>query len=88
MSFDFKRALKKEINVGLKERKIRFGAGSAALLVSVFLGNIPLLIIGGVLVATAFMRWCPAYSGLGKSTVDPNEPAPTCGGHGHGSELH
>ncbi len=76
MSFDFKRALKKEVNIGLKEQKIRFAAGSAVLLVSVFLGNIPLLIVGSILVATGFMRWCPAYSGLGKSTVDPNEPPP------------
>ncbi len=84
MSFDFKRALKREVNIGLKERKIRFGAGSAVLLASVFLGNIPLLLLGGILVATAFMRWCPAYSGLGKSTVDPNEPPPSaCCGHEH-----
>jgi hypothetical protein len=84
MSFDFKRALKKEVNVGLKERNIRYGAGAAALVASVFLGNVPLLIIGGVLVATGYTRWCPAYSGLAKSTVDPNEPAPTGCGHQHG----
>ncbi len=84
MSFDFKRALQKEVNVGLKEQKLRYGAGSALLLVSVFLGNIPLLVVGGILIATGAMRWCPVYSGLNKSTVDPNEPAPTCGGHGHG----
>jgi hypothetical protein len=82
MSFDFKRALKKELNIGLKEQKIRYGAGSALLLTSVFLGNIPLLLLGGVLVATGFTRWCPAYSGLNKTTVDPNEPPPACCGHG------
>ena len=60
MSFDFKKALKKEVNVGLKEQKIRYGAGSALLLISVFLGNIALLLIGIVLVATGFTRWCPA----------------------------
>ena len=83
MSFDFKRALKKELNIGLKEQKIRYGAGSALLLTSVFLGNIPLLLLGGVLVATGFTRWCPAYSGLNKTTVDPNEPPPACCGDGH-----
>jgi UTP-glucose-1-phosphate uridylyltransferase len=79
MKFDVKRALVKEVNVGLKEQKIRYGAGSAVLLASVFLGNIPLLVIGGALVGTAFSRWCPAYSGLNKTTVDPNEPPPCCG---------
>lgn len=85
MSFDFKRALVKELNVGLKEQKIRYAAGSALLLLSVFLGNIPLLVLGAILVYTAFSRWCPAYSGLSRSSVDPNEPPPAacCGGHGH-----
>ncbi len=83
MSFDFKRALKKEVNVGLKEQKIRYGAGSALLLLSVFLGNIALLLIGIVLVATGFTRWCPVYSGLNRTTVDPNEPSAACCGHDH-----
>jgi uncharacterized membrane protein YidH (DUF202 family) len=80
MNFDFKKALQKELNVGLKEQKYRYGGGAAALALSVFTGNIFLLVIGIVLVATAFMRWCPAYSGMGRSTVDPNEPAPTSEG--------
>ncbi len=84
MSFDFKRALKKEVNIGLKEQKLRYAAGSALLLISVFLGNILLLFIGSILIATAFTRWCPAYSGLARSTVDPNEPPAACHGHGHG----
>ena len=41
MSFDFKRALQKEVNVGLKEQKIRYWAGSAALLLSLFILQIP-----------------------------------------------
>ncbi len=84
MSFDFKRALQREVNIGLKERKLRYGVGSALLLISVFWGNIPLLLIGSILVVTAFTRWCPVYSGLGRSTVDPNEPPAACHGHGHG----
>jgi len=83
VSFDFKRAIKKEVNVGLNEQKIRYGAGSVLLLISVFLGNIALLLIGIVLVATGFTRWCPVYSGLNRTTVDPNEPAKACCGHDH-----
>lgn len=84
MSFDFKRMLKPELNVGLKDQKTRYGVGIALLLVSVFLANIPLLLVGGVLVGTAKMRWCPAYSGMGKSTVLPGEESAAsgcCSGH-------
>lgn len=83
MSFDVKRMCQRELNVGLQDRKLRYGAGIAALLVSVFLANIPLLLIGGILVATAKLRWCPVYSGMSKSTVQPGEeePAACCGGH-------
>jgi hypothetical protein len=80
MSFDFKRAMKREFNVGGKEQRIRYGVGIAALLVSVFLANIPLLLIGVVLVVTAKLQWCPAYSGLGKTTVEPGE-APSVSEH-------
>jgi hypothetical protein len=73
MSFDFKRALKREVNVGLKEQRTRYAVGITALVVSVFLANIPLLLIGLILTATAKLRWCPVYSGLGKSTVAPGE---------------
>ncbi len=76
MNFDFKRMLKRELNVGLQEQKIRYGVGIGALLVSVFLANIPLLFIGGALVATAKLRWCPAYSGMCKSTAEPGEELP------------
>jgi hypothetical protein len=76
MNFDFKAMLKPELNVGLAERKTRYGAGIAALLVSVFLANIPLLLIGSLLVATAKFRRCPIYAGLGKNTVQPGEELP------------
>lgn len=76
MSFDYKRMLKKEVNIGLKEQKIRYAVGSALIMISVFLGNIFLLVLGSIMVATGFSRWCPAYSGLNKTTVDPNEPPP------------
>jgi hypothetical protein len=70
MNFDIKRALVRELNVGIKDRNIRYGAGAVVLLLSVFLGDIFLLVIGGILVATAFLRWCPVYSGLSRSTVE------------------
>jgi hypothetical protein len=85
VNFDFKKMLNRELNVGLKDQKIRYGVGCVSLLASVFLGNIPMLLLGGVLVTSAYLRWCPAYSGLGKSTVDPNEPASS--GCSHVGEL-
>ena len=45
MSFDFKRALHKEVNVGQKEQKMRYWAGSAALLLSLFVVQIPLVLL-------------------------------------------
>lgn len=70
MNFDIKR-IKYEKNVGDKDQKIRYGAGSALLLTTLFMGNVPLLVLGGVLIASAYTRWCPIYSGLGKSTLEP-----------------
>ena len=83
MSFDFKRALQREFNVGAKEQKIRYGVGIGALVVSVFLANIPLLLIGLVLVVTAKLQWCPAYSGLGRSSVEPGETPAVSNSHHH-----
>jgi len=76
--------IKRELNVGLKEQRNRYWAGAAAILVSVFLGNILLLLLGSYLVATARWRWCPVYSGMSRSTVDPSEETASgcCGGHG------
>ena len=83
MSFDYKRALKREFNVGSKEQRIRYGAGIGLVLVSVFLANIAMLLIGVGLIVTAKMQWCPAYSGLSKSSVLPGDepPAPSAPHH-------
>jgi len=70
MSFDFKRMLKFEINIGTKEKKARTYAGSALLLISLPLASVPLLLIGVVLIATGYTAWCPIYSGMKKSTVE------------------
>lgn len=83
MSFDFKRALKREFNVGSHEQKLRYYVGIGAVLVSVFLAHIALLLIGIALIATAKTQWCPLYSGLDKSSVMPGDepPAPSAPHH-------
>jgi Protein of unknown function (DUF2892) len=73
MSFDFKRMIKFEHNVGEKEKKYRLYGGAALIAISIFTASIALLLIGMVLVATGFSGFCPAYAGLGKNTC--------CAGH-------
>ncbi len=68
MSFDYKRLIKFEHNVGEKEKNMRMAAGSALLVISLFTAKVLLLLIGLVLVATGYSGWCPAYSGFGKNT--------------------
>jgi len=72
MNFDFKRMLKFEHNVGEKEKKYRLYAGSALLVISLFVpgGEVFLLLAGLVLVATGYSGWCPIYSGLNKNTCE------------------
>jgi hypothetical protein len=76
MAFDFKKIihdckdLKNAVNVGQKDQQIRYWAGGAALLLSVYLGNVFLLIVGIVLVASAYFRWCPAYSAMSKNSLE------------------
>ena len=70
MSFDFKRMLKFEHNVGDKEKKYRIYGGAALFLISVVTASVFLLIAGCVLIATGFWGWCPAYSGFGKNTCE------------------
>lgn len=69
-SIDLKKMCRRELNVGIKDQQIRYWVGGAALLLSVFLGNVFLLIVGVVLVASAYLRWCPVMSALSKSTVE------------------
>ncbi len=76
MSFDYKRMMKFEHNVGEKEKKYRLYAGAALLIISIFTAQILLLLVGLVLVATGYSGWCPAYSGLGKNTLTA-DAAPT-----------
>lgn len=68
MSFDYKRLIKFEHNVGAKDKKIRLVSGVVLLAVSLFTASVLLLLVGMALVATSYFGWCPAYSGFGKST--------------------
>jgi hypothetical protein len=70
MSFDYKRLIKFEHNIGAKEAKLRMMIGAAALLVSIFTASILLLIVGLVMVAEGYVGWCPMYSALHKNTCE------------------
>ena len=68
MSFDFKRMIKFEHNLGDKDKKYRMFGGAALVLISLFTAKIILLLLGTVLIGTSFFGWCPVYSGLNKNT--------------------
>ena len=70
MSFDYKRMIKFEHNVGEKEKKYRIYGGAALIVISLFTAEITLLVVGIILVATGFSGFCPAYAGLNKSTCE------------------
>ncbi len=72
MSFDYKRLIKFEHNVGEKEKKYRLIGGSALVLISIFTAKILLLLVGMILIATGYSGWCPAYSGMDKNTCETN----------------
>jgi hypothetical protein len=73
MSFDYKRMLKFELNVGDKEKKYRMIGGIALIFISLFTAKIALLLIGLVLVATGYSGWCPAYSAIEKNTRNTDQ---------------
>lgn len=85
MSFDFKRMLKYERNLSLKERQYRLYAGVAMIVVSVFTASILLLVLGIFCVVEWHYAWCPIYAGLNKNTYDGQSSC--CSHHGeHTSE--
>ncbi|MCD2450683.1 DUF2892 domain-containing protein [Methylicorpusculum oleiharenae] len=75
MNFDVKRMVKFEHNIGVPEKKYRMFGGAALVLASLFTAKILLIIVGMILIATAYSGWCPVYSGLNKSTLTPDSPA-------------
>jgi hypothetical protein len=52
MSFDYKRLIKYEHNIGAKEAKLRLMGGAAAFLISIFTASIILLAFGLLLLST------------------------------------
>jgi hypothetical protein len=76
MNFDYKRMLKFEHNIGAQDKKYRMMGGIALLLISVFTAKIVLLLLGMVLVATAYSGWCPVYSGMSKNTCGAGDSNP------------
>jgi hypothetical protein len=73
MSFDYKRMMKFERNVGEKEKKYRLYAGAALIVISIFTASIALLLIGLILMTSGYSGWCPVYSGMHKSTLDTSD---------------
>ncbi|MBD9357559.1 YgaP family membrane protein [Methylomonas albis] len=69
MSFDYKRLIKFEHNIGEKDKKVRMVSGVVLLSASLFTASILMLLVGLVLVATSYSGWCPAYSSLDKNTL-------------------
>ena len=67
MDFSYKR-IKFEHNVGEKDQKIRYGIGIGFVLISLFIANLFLLSLGIALILSAYLTWCPAYSGLSMNT--------------------
>jgi len=73
MKFDIKK-VKFEHNIGLKDKNMRNAIGGVAVFISIFLANIFLLVVGTILIATAYSGWCPVYSGMEKSTLEKQSP--------------
>ncbi len=73
MSFDYKRLIKFEHNIGEKEKKYRLIGGSVLVFISIFTAKIILLLAGMALIATGYSGWCPAYSGMDKNTCEGNQ---------------
>jgi hypothetical protein len=77
MSFDYKRMIKFEHNIGLKDKRVRMISGVVLLVASLFTASVLMLLVGLVLVATSYFGWCPAYSGFGKNTLGADVVADT-----------
>ena len=76
MNFDYKKVIKPDINVGDREQRIRLLTGTALVFISIFTASIILLLVGLILIATGYFGRCPAYAGIGRSTVENAAPEP------------
>lgn len=70
MSFDYKRMIKFEHNVGEQEKKYRIYGGTALVFISIFTASIFLLLTGVILIATGFTGFCPVNAGFGRNTCE------------------
>jgi hypothetical protein len=63
------------VNVGSLDRILRIAAGLALLAFALFSGSAYAWVgyLGVVPLATAFLRWCPAYTLLGINTCPVSE---------------
>lgn len=75
MSFDYKRLIKFEHNIGEKDKKVRMVSGVVLLTASLFTASILMLLVGLALVATSYSGWCPAYSSMDKNTLGVDAPS-------------
>lgn len=57
-----------EKNIGETDRMIRMGAGAALLVAGLLKGSLFFIIIGIVLLGTAYLKHCPAYKLIGMNT--------------------
>lgn len=62
------------VNVGALDRKIRLALGAAIVILGLFFKSW-LGLIGLILLATALIRWCPAYLPFGIDTCESKHSA-------------
>jgi len=70
--------IKIDKNIGAKDKKARISAGVVLLIASIFIsgviGNV-MSIIGVILLVTAFLNYCPAYTLTGQNTCEADGAA-------------
>jgi len=76
MSFDIKRMFQREFNVGAKDQQIRLAAGVGLMVLASIMESGLLMLLGLIVATLALLKWCPAYSAMGKSTVAPEDKPP------------
>ncbi len=76
MSFDIRRMLQREFNVGKYDQKIRICAGIVMMVLASQIESGTIMLLGLAVVVSGMLRWCPAYSAMGKSTVQEGEEPP------------
>ena len=73
MNVDLKDVLRCEFNVGRKDQQIRLAASLGIMIIAALEENGILMLVGVLVAGLALVQWCPAYTFLGKSTVQKGE---------------